>query len=623
VPGALSDRPAGAAGRAGGSGASSPLELEVGEGGGGGGSAGGASASSAAAGGDESMVLVLNPSAAALAGQCRGLLARLLSSFDAQAAALAALKGPGEAAGNGAPAAGRAGGKAAAAAGGTAPMEEEEGGAVLVPKAAAAAAGAAVAGGPKLPARGGAAAATAPTAAPAAPPGGGGGELSEARLRAAACTAGIGLQFILSAAYGPDAAALRPLVLEQLQGLLSLQMLSAPGLLQLASDAKRAAVALKYLPVLPGPQCGREVSALSAAGGSPHWSTRAAAVVHLACFWFRHCFLLDPSGAGALEGLVVGLLQDPKVRPGARGGSGWVGSGPPQLGRPCRPRPTRPRAQTTHPPARLPTHPPVYPPTRPPTHPPTYPPTHHPPTTHPPTQPTHPGAPTRPPTRRPTRLPTPQLEVRSVAAATLSGMIRGMPPPEAAALRERLASEAAGLFGPGPGRARRGKGAAPAAPLPPAGAAGGGAGARQHACVQGLKAFVLSSPYDVPMWMPQVLMALVSAATAAAAGAQVRQRRGPSFLAELLARRCRRPPEHARAHPSCTDPAPSRTPCPAPPCPQVKRDASKALSEFRRTHENVSLCGAALGGAGAAPRGAGRAPPGRASGAAPGLSGAP
>ncbi len=33
-----------------------------------------------------------------------------------------------------------------------------------------------------------------------------------------------------------------------------------------------------------------------------------------------------------------------------------------------------------------------------------------------------------------------------------------------------------------------------------------------QAVVQGLKAFVLSAPYDVPGWMPQVLMALVAAA---------------------------------------------------------------------------------------------------------------
>ena len=35
---------------------------------------------------------------------------------------------------------------------------------------------------------------------------------------------------------------------------------------------------------------------------------------------------------------------------------------------------------------------------------------------------------------------------------------------------------------------------------------------QKHAAVLGLKAFVLTSPYDVPSWLPEVLMALVRAA---------------------------------------------------------------------------------------------------------------
>ena len=35
--------------------------------------------------------------------------------------------------------------------------------------------------------------------------------------------------------------------------------------------------------------------------------------------------------------------------------------------------------------------------------------------------------------------------------------------------------------------------------------------AEKHAAVLGLKAFVLTSPYDVPAWLPEVLMALVKA----------------------------------------------------------------------------------------------------------------
>ena len=33
--------------------------------------------------------------------------------------------------------------------------------------------------------------------------------------------------------------------------------------------------------------------------------------------------------------------------------------------------------------------------------------------------------------------------------------------------------------------------------------------AEKHGVVLGLKAFVLSAPYDVPPWLPEVLMALV------------------------------------------------------------------------------------------------------------------
>ena len=35
---------------------------------------------------------------------------------------------------------------------------------------------------------------------------------------------------------------------------------------------------------------------------------------------------------------------------------------------------------------------------------------------------------------------------------------------------------------------------------------------RKHACVLGLKAFVMSHPYDIPSWMPEVLVAMIPAA---------------------------------------------------------------------------------------------------------------
>lgn len=35
----------------------------------------------------------------------------------------------------------------------------------------------------------------------------------------------------------------------------------------------------------------------------------------------------------------------------------------------------------------------------------------------------------------------------------------------------------------------------------------------KHAVVLGLKAFVLCTPYDVPLWLPEILLALVQAST--------------------------------------------------------------------------------------------------------------
>lgn len=110
-----------------------------------------------------------------------------------------------------------------------------------------------------------------------------------------------------------------------------------------------------------------------------------------------------------------------------------------------------------------------------------------------------------------------KVEVRNIAAATLSGMIKGMPASEAAQLRSDLLSQATSSFGAVGGRRRRAHGSSKAStedvPL-----------VKQLACIQGLKAFVMSTPYDCPAWMPGVLMALVAAAGAKAP--QVRSHRG-------------------------------------------------------------------------------------------------
>lgn len=152
--------------------------------------------------------------------------------------------------------------------------------------------------------------------------------------------------------------------------------------------------------------------------------------------------------------------------------------------------------------------------------------------------------------------------MRALATATLSGIIKALPPAELDKLRDSLVTQVPRLFsasgssssggGGGGGGSRKrpaaagggavGGGASTAGsgrllPVVAAGAveaaaggggagAGGGAGGVQQqqqqqgagflveaqAVVQGLKAFVLSSPYDVPSWMPAVLMGLVTAA---------------------------------------------------------------------------------------------------------------
>lgn len=142
-----------------------------------------------------------------------------------------------------------------------------------------------------------------------------------------------------------------------------------------------------------------------------------------------------------------------------------------------------------------------------------------------------------------------------------AGLLKGLPPGEAAALRARVVSQAAELFPSKAAKRRRTAATAAAAAAGPPGAlkpaclpaclpccssclwhaslaclpmsslaadpawrrlcscacAGAGAAApaslaQRHAAVLGLKAFVLCSPYDVPPWLPDVLMALASGA---------------------------------------------------------------------------------------------------------------
>jgi len=138
------------------------------------------------------------------------------------------------------------------------------------------------------------------------------------------------------------------------------------------------------------------------------------------------------------------------------------------------------------------------------------------------------------------RLADPKPEVRAIAGATLSGMLRGMTDGEAAALRHRLCADARRLFS----RARGSK-AASAAGGSAGGADASGATLEKQGVVQGLKAYLQSSPYDCPAWMPEVLMALVVPASASHSHSGVEA--------------------------------------------AVRSAASKALSDFKRTHEQDSL----------------------------------
>ncbi len=107
------------------------------------------------------------------------------------------------------------------------------------------------------------------------------------------------------------------------------------------------------------------------------------------------------------------------------------------------------------------------------------------------------------------RLSDAKAEVRGLAAATLSGLLRGTPPEDVEELRNRLLQQAAVLFGTAGGRRRQqpAPAAAEAAPTAPAALQ-----LQKQGCVAGLRALLMSCPYDVPRWVPPVLLALVRAA---------------------------------------------------------------------------------------------------------------
>lgn len=114
-----------------------------------------------------------------------------------------------------------------------------------------------------------------------------------------------------------------------------------------------------------------------------------------------------------------------------------------------------------------------------------------------------------------------KLEVRELASMTLSGLIKGLPDSDAERLRASLLRDAKRLL---PARRRRAGTADGASSSgfvhrsvtrecrnshPPSPADSAPSLPRKHAAVLGLRSFVLSTPYDVPPWLPDLLMALV------------------------------------------------------------------------------------------------------------------
>lgn len=114
------------------------------------------------------------------------------------------------------------------------------------------------------------------------------------------------------------------------------------------------------------------------------------------------------------------------------------------------------------------------------------------------------------------RLQDSKLEVRELAATTLSGLLKGVSSETAQEVRISALARAKEVFPPGANRKRalNGSGVITSTKTKQstsltAAAAKVFTTTERHGAVLALKAFVLSSPYDVPTWLPEVLMALV------------------------------------------------------------------------------------------------------------------
>ncbi|KAG2489806.1 hypothetical protein HYH03_011755 [Edaphochlamys debaryana] len=253
------------------------------------------------------------------------------------------------------------------------------------------------------------------------------------------CRLGVGLEALVLAASRHRSPALRELVVGMLPGLLRMQDVAGPDLQKFARELQLTLLVVRCLSLNTHAADGAAAATAGGGGASGArmvaaaleaaatasvvdvpWSARSAALAYLQTLWFRHVPLLSQEQLGRLQELVEARLPDPKA------------------------------------------------------------------------------------------------EVRALAAATLSGLLRGASPAEAEATRARVLARANDLFGGGGRRGNRRAAAAATANESTAAAAGSTAPAQlqleKQGCVAGLSALLMSQPYDVAPWVPAVLLALVRAA---------------------------------------------------------------------------------------------------------------
>jgi hypothetical protein len=288
--------------------------------------------------------------------------------------------------------------------------------------------------------------------------------------------AGAALSFFVASFAAGDVAECKPWLVSLLPGILRVQELRARQLQSLASDARAAFLLAKYLPLL-APSSSSSSSPSSSSPGCAACCAAAGAAVLAAA---RSPYWSTRGSASVLLGLIWFRNQSALPAVGVEEEGGGAAASSPSLDDALR-------------------------------------------------------------SATEAALRDPKAEVRAVASGTLSGMLRGRRGERAAsALREALARRAVALWGGGAGGGSSGGGggglAAAASGRPPLGPTSS-LEQQQQAVVQGLKALLLSAPYEVPIWAGQVLGALARGAGS---------RRAPAA---------------------------------------VKREAAAALAEFRRTHD--------------------------------------